>query len=58
MRVGYPCEDLEKFLVRMPLGLRDSVKAVAKRNHRSMNAEIVFQLERAIQNEKGEATAS
>ncbi len=56
-RVTYPSEQLDKFLVRMPNGLRDSLKLTAKQNRRSMNAEIVFQLERAIENEKAEARA-
>lgn len=41
-----PNDDLDKFLLRMPDGLRDRVKAAADRNNRSMNAEIVATLEK------------
>ena len=36
------------FQVRMPPGMRQQVKLAARRNRRSMNAEIVFHLERAM----------
>ncbi|MDO9639170.1 MAG: Arc family DNA-binding protein [Pseudotabrizicola sp.] len=37
--------DSEKFVLRLPDGMRDRIKAVADRNNRSMNAEIVAGLE-------------
>lgn len=37
----------DKFMLRLPDGLRDRVRGEADRNCRSMNAEIVFQLSRA-----------
>lgn len=37
----------DKFMLRLPDGLRDKIKAEAKSNMRSMNAEIVLQLARA-----------
>lgn len=37
--------DLNKFLVRMPDGMRDRIAEAAKANGRSMNAEIVHRLE-------------
>lgn len=37
--------DLNKFLVRMPDGMRDRIADAAKANGRSMNAEIVHRLE-------------
>ncbi|WP_197730643.1 Arc family DNA-binding protein [Rhizobium beringeri] len=40
-----PNDELDKFLLRMPDGLRDRIKAVADENNRSMNAEIVATLE-------------
>jgi len=43
-----PSEELDKFLLRMSTGLRDKIKAIADRNGRSMNAEIVARLERSI----------
>ena len=36
----------DKFMLRMPEGLRDRIKAKAEKNGRSMNAEIVRVLER------------
>lgn len=40
-----PNDELDKFLLRMPRGLREKLKAVAEGNNRSMNAEIVGRLE-------------
>lgn len=37
----------EKFVVRLPLGMRDKIADRARINSRSMNAEIVHRLERA-----------
>ena len=37
--------DLNKFLVRMPDGMRDRIAAEAKANNRSMNSEIIARLE-------------
>jgi hypothetical protein len=42
-----PSEDLDKFLLRMPEGLRNRVKSAAERNKRSMNAEIIDTLSEA-----------
>lgn len=44
-REPYPSELQDRFLLRMPEGLRDRIAAAAKRNGRSMNAEIVSVLE-------------
>ncbi|QRZ15401.1 Arc family DNA-binding protein [Paracoccus methylovorus] len=38
----------ERYIVRMPDGMRDRIKAMAGENERSMNAEIVFHLRKAI----------
>ena len=38
----------DKFMVRMPEGMRDEIAKAAKANNRSMNAEIVARLERSI----------
>ncbi|WP_322115214.1 Arc family DNA-binding protein, partial [Pseudomonas aeruginosa] len=40
-------ETEDKFVVRMPLGLRDQLKQKAADNHRSANSEIVYRLERS-----------
>lgn len=42
-----PNDDLDKFLLRMPDGLRERIKREADKNKRSMNAEIVGTLEDA-----------
>lgn len=41
-------QDTDKFIVRLPDGLRDELKAVAARNKRSMNAELVDRLEQSL----------
>ncbi|MBK5413722.1 Arc family DNA-binding protein [Pseudomonas sp. TH31] len=38
----------DKFVIRLPDGLRPSISAQAKTNHRSMNNEIVHRLERSL----------
>lgn len=40
----YPSETQERFIVRMPDGMRKQIAASAKANNRSMNAEIVSRL--------------
>lgn len=50
--------DQNKYVVRFPEGLRDRIKEEAERNCRSMNAEIVFHLQNAIQTKKADAQAS
>ncbi len=42
-----PNDELDKFLLRMPDGLRNRIKFEAEKNNRSMNAEIVATLEEA-----------
>ncbi len=44
-REPYPSETQDRFLLRMPDGMRDRLKAEAEANKRSMNAEIVARLE-------------
>lgn len=38
----------DKFVIRLPDGLRPEIAAVAHRNHRSMNGEIINRLERSL----------
>lgn len=47
--------DADKFIVRLPAGMRDVIKKTAAENRRSMNAEVVFQLERVFGQTKSEA---
>ena len=44
----------DKFIVRLPEGLRETIKRSAEDNERTMNAEVVFHLKRAYsaENEK------
>lgn len=41
----YPSQKLDQYMLRLPDGMRDRIKAVAEANNRSMNAEIVATLE-------------
>lgn len=38
----------DQYIVRFPEGLRDLIKEAAARNRRSMNAEMIFHLEKAM----------
>lgn len=40
-----PSQSQDKFVVRLPDGMRERIKAEAEANNRSMNAEIVARLE-------------
>lgn len=40
-----PSKQLDQFMLRLPDGMRDRIKAAAEANNRSMNAEIVATLE-------------
>lgn len=51
-RSSYPSEQADKFLVRLPEGMRDRIRKVAKLNGRSMNAEIVATLDEAYPDER------
>lgn len=42
-----PSKQLDQFVIRLPDGMRDRIKAAAEANNRSMNAEIVATLEDA-----------
>ncbi|KXS55199.1 MAG: hypothetical protein AWU57_454 [Marinobacter sp. T13-3] len=54
---NYPSDHLEKFSVRLPSGMRDLIRSQAKANERSMNAEIVYQLQRAYRAQEQEKAA-
>jgi len=45
-------QDQDKFIARLPDGLRERLKAVADRNKRSMNAELVQALEFHLSSEE------
>lgn len=46
-----PNDELDKFLLRMPDGLREKIKRAAEQNSRSMNSEIVHMLESSLEAE-------
>ncbi len=56
MPMDLPFEEKSVFIVQMPQGLRDRIKAAATRNGRSLNAELVVHLERIFP-EAGRSTA-
>lgn len=41
----------DKFVVRLPEGMRDRIAEVARQHHRSMNSEIVARLEQSLAQE-------
>lgn len=44
----FPSDRADKFVVRLPDGMRDRIKAEADNNKRSMNAEIIARLEQSL----------
>jgi hypothetical protein len=42
---SYPSDEQERFIVRLPEGMRDKIAQAAKANNRSMNAEVVARLD-------------
>lgn len=44
-RKGYPSDKQDQYMLRLPDGMRDRIKAAAEANNRSMNSEIVATLE-------------
>lgn len=44
-REPYPSEKQERFIIRLPDGMRDQIRESAAKNNRSMNAEVVHALE-------------
>lgn len=45
---SFPSTDADKFIVRLPGGMRSQIAENAKANNRSMNAEIVGMLQQAM----------
>ncbi|RMT32781.1 putative Transcriptional repressor [Pseudomonas syringae pv. spinaceae] len=44
----YSSRTADKFVVRLPDGMRNRVQEVAKNHHRSMNSEIIARLEQSL----------
>ena len=49
---------IEKFVIRLPKGLRNKIKHLSEQNRRSMNSEIIMVLEKHIQNNPLEEQAA
>ncbi|NLJ11883.1 Arc family DNA-binding protein [Denitrificimonas caeni] len=47
--VAYSSRTADKFVVRLPEGMRDRIAEVARAQHRSMNSEIIARLESSLQ---------
>jgi len=47
--ISYPSDCADKYVVRMPEGMRPLIKEQAAINGRSMNAEIIFRLKQAYE---------
>ncbi|KHL67904.1 Arc-like DNA binding domain-containing protein [Pseudomonas flexibilis] len=47
----YSSRTADKFVVRLPDGMRDRIAEVARLHHRSMNSEIIARLEQSMQQE-------
>ena len=43
-----PSRTADKFMLRLPDGMRDKIEALARANNRSMNSEIVLRLEKSL----------
>ncbi len=56
VRRAYPSGRQDQYIVRFPEGMRDQIKALAKTNRRSMNAEIIFALEARMEMTRGRAS--
>jgi len=54
----YPSETADKFMLRFPEGLRQQIKIEAAKNNRSMNAEVVYHLQRAYQRPENEKSGN
>ena len=48
MTRNFPSRKLDKFILRLPDGMRDAIAASAKTNNRTMNAEIVLRLQNSF----------
>ena len=49
----YSSRTADKFVIRLPDGMRTRIEDVAKQNHRSMNAELVRRIEHSLLEDEG-----
>ncbi|WP_290606769.1 Arc family DNA-binding protein, partial [Arsenophonus sp. ENCA] len=52
MTKKYPSQEMDRFNIRMPDGMREAIADIAEQNGRSMNTEIVMILQEAINRNK------
>lgn len=50
----YSSRTADKFVVRLPDGMRERINEVAKENHRSMNSEIIARLKKSLDTPEAE----
>lgn len=50
--VSYSSRTADKFVVRLPDGMRNLIAEVARHQHRSMNSEIIARLESSLQQDR------
>lgn len=49
----YPSQEMDRFNVRLPAGMRDAIADLAKENGRSMNSEIIQVIQDALDARSG-----
>lgn len=54
----YPSQVADQFVVRLPQGMRQRIRQRAAANRRSMNAEIVYHLDRVLMADENETPAA
>ncbi|TKA91810.1 Arc family DNA-binding protein [Guyparkeria sp. SB14A] len=52
MAYDFPSDKLDKFMLRLPEGMRAQIKAAAEQNDRSMNSEIVARLKLSFETDE------
>ena len=53
MRERFPSEDQDRFMVRLPDGMRAKIRDAAKAHNRNMNGEIIARLEASFAEAEG-----
>ena len=54
----YPSEKADRFVLRMPDGLRACVKDRAQQNERSMNSELIYLIKKGIEKPNDQPTTA
>ena len=48
-RPRFPSDDADRFMIRMPQGMRDQLKRTARASNRTLNSEIIARLEASLE---------